>query len=151
MGVVLIALLARLSKVIGAERYLLGKDPEDMSPTEKMVKSTDITTPREDLGEVITRDQIPLNVSMKSTPVASRSDPEPRRKGKKRSAPAEKEEEIKILEVNASREDKVTLRSAKSRITSSTVPSEKRNGTDDKKRKKKKRKGNAIDDIFGGL
>ena len=150
LGVVLIAQLARLSKVIGAERYFPAKDAEDsILPAEK-VKGVNVTGPREDLGEIITRDQLlSLNTtSPRTTPVVgSGSESGLRRKGKKRSAPVENvAEDIEPVEVKAPRDT-----GAVTKNTASIAVSEKRKDLEEKKRKKKKRKANAIDDIFGGL
>lgn len=147
LGVVLIAQLARLSKVIGAERYFPAKDAEDsMLPVEK-VKSVNVTGPREDLGEVVTRDQLlALNTSTKTTPVGSGSDSGLRKKSKKRSALVENVAEEVVPEIKAHRENGAVTKS-----TASIAASEKRKDLEEKKRKKKKRKANAIDDIFGRL
>lgn len=170
LGVVLIALLSRLSNTIGAERCFPEKAAEKIRATKNKTKATDDTLPGRDLGEVVTRDQLMSGVSTKSTPVDTQLGLTSRSKGEKRAAPAAKEVEEEPSSDRRSVKDKTATAGAKIgspsstvsserqkeknkkfRSSSSTVSSERQKEKDEKKRTKKKRKGNAIDDIFGGL
>ena len=144
LGVVLIALLSRLAKLIGATEYFLlheetrhqseYRDDTIVSAAVGKVASDSVIS--EDLGEAVARHGPGMAASIGEDSVAAPAEELGKLKDKKR--PAAEYESAIASDSRAASDRKASQLHQEPEKAS-------------KKRKKKKRKGNAIDDIFGDL